>query len=132
MDALTNASALLDFLMEYKTTIKMLNSEKRVKLCNGILLVGIACDVIGMNIQSRYKLSEVLEKYRANAPLVADSLNTFVKRDVADTLSDVFSVKTNIEQYVGDCTEEQRMAFAEDLRLVAKAYNSFVTACLAM
>jgi hypothetical protein len=74
MDALTNASALLDFLMEYKTTIKMLNSEKRVKLCNGILLVGIACDVIGMNIQSRYKMDRGVANIIKELLRLADSI----------------------------------------------------------
>lgn len=132
MDALINATALLDFLMEYKSTIKQLTADERVKLCNGVLLVGTACDVLGMNIQDNFKLTESLEKARANAPLVADSLNTFVKRSAADALSDVFGVKTNIEQYISNCTEEQRMNFADNLRARARAYNSFVTACLAM
>ena len=132
MEALINASSLLDFLLEYKETIAQLSVDDKVKLSNGALLVGTTCDVLGMNIEANYSLTWVLNKARTNTSLVADSLNTFAKRSVAEALSDVFSVKTGIEQYVAGCTEDQRKEFASKLRELAKEYNSFVTACLAI
>jgi hypothetical protein len=132
MEALMNATSLLDFLLEYKETIAQLSLDDKVKLSHGVLLVGTTCHILGLNIDAKYRLDEVLTKARSNADLVADSLNTFTKRNVAEALSDVFSVKTNIEQYVAGCTEDQRKEFASKLRELAKAYNSFVTACLAI
>ena len=131
MEALINASAMLDFLMDYKETILALPQDSRTKLCSGVLVVGTACQILGCNLEFGYDSAPVLEKTRGNAHVIADGLATFMKRSAADAMSDVFGVKTNIEQYISTCSSQQTQELATKFQDLGKAYQAFLTGCLA-